>query len=386
MTHLQLNLNVESLKGMVQESNLNEVAKASLVLMMNELLEKERDDYLKADAYERTDGRVDYRNGYYERELMIQIGQVTLRVPRTRNGEFSSSLFERYQRVDQSFLLAMIEMVINGTSTRKVTNVVEQLCGKKVSKSFVSQLLSKLDPVIQEWAGRPLHEKDYPYLFVDAMYIKVREHQKVVSKAVYIATALTTDGKRETLGLKVSNQENYEDWKDFLQELKRRGLQSPKLVISDAHPGLTSAIKTQFIGTSWQRCTVHLKRNLYDVLPKKGMERVKTQIRAIYETVEIKDARKLYEAFVIEYEQEPKLNKVLEKLEDAFDDSVQYMNESFQWHKHIRSTNSLERLNQEVRRRERVIRIFPNEASAFRLIGAVLMEYDDIKPTRGARG
>jgi putative transposase len=377
LTQVQFNLNIDDLKDCIMNSNMDTVVKASMVLILNSVMEDERDKYLQAGAYERSNERRDYRNGYYERDLIMSIGKIKLRVPRTRNGEFSPSIFERYARCDQAFLLSMLEMVVNGVSTRKVKNIVQQLCGESFSKSFVSSLTEKLDPVVNQWANRPLNTMYYPYIFADAMYIKVREHHRVVSKAVYIATAINKDNNREILGLKVDHAESYEAWQRFFQYLQSRGLQSPKLVISDAHKGLKKAIGTEFVGTTWQRCTVHFKRNIFKQLPKKDIDEVKAGLKGIFNVVKIEDARKLKDAFLEKFGDNPKLENAINTLEDGFEDAIQYLNEPTKYHQHIRSTNSLERLNQEVRRRERVIRIFPNTQSAFRLIGAVLIDYAD---------
>ncbi|MYL59839.1 IS256 family transposase [Virgibacillus halodenitrificans] len=377
MTQLHFNLDMDFLKDSILNSNLDHVVKSTVVLVLNEYMKKERDEYLNTDAYERTDERFDYRNGYYDREYMLSIGKVNLRVPRTRSGEFSPTVFEKYRRCDQAFALSMLEMVINGVSTRKVKNVVEQLCGEYVSKSFVSSLTEKLDPIVNEWANRPLNTEYYRYVYVDAMYIKVREHHKVVSKAVYIATGLNEGNRRDIIGLKVSHEESYEAWHEFLNELITRGLQSPQLVISDAHSGLKKAIQKVFIGTSWQRCTVHFKKNLIEKLPRKGMNDVKEELKRIFDAETPQDARKRKEEFVSNHQDNSKLEKAINNLEEGFDDAIQYLNEPLNYHRFIRSTNSLERLNQEVRRRERVIRIFPNTQSAFRLIGAVLMDYEE---------
>jgi putative transposase len=374
LTQVQFNLNIDDLKDCIMNSNMDTIVKASMVLILNSVMEDERDKYLQAGAYERSNERRDYRNGYYERDLIMSIGKIKLRVPRTRNGDFSPSIFERYARCDQAFLLSMLEMVVNGVSTRKVKNIVQQLCGESFSKSFVSSLTEKLDPVVNQWANRPLNTMYYPYIFADAMYIKVREHHRVVSKAVYIATAINKDNNREILGLKVDHAESYEAWQRFFQYLQSRGLQSPKLVISDAHKGLKKAIGTEFVGTTWQRCTVHFKRNIFNQLPKKDMDEVKAGLKGIFNVVTIEDARKLKDAFLEKFGDNPKLQNAINTLEDGFEDAIQYLNEPIKYHPHIRSTNSLERLNQEVRRRERVIRIFPNSQSAFRLIGAVLMD------------
>lgn len=377
MTQLQFNLDIDLLKESVMNSNIETVVKSAIVLVLNEFMEKERDEYLQVSAYERSEDRRDYRNGYYERDITLSIGKINLKVPRTRNGEFSTSVFEKYSRWDQALILSMLEMVINGVSTRKVTHIVEQLCGEHVSKSLVSSLTQKLDPIINDWANRPLNTCYYPFLFVDALYIKVREHHRVISKAVYIATALTDKNKRVILGLSVDHAETYESWSRFFQQLKSRGIQSPQLVISDAHQGLKKAIQREFIGTAWQRCNVHFKRNIMEKLPKKDTSEIRMMIKRIFEAVTIEDTRKFKDEVMSQYESEPRYEKALAILDEGFEDTIQYVNFPERLRVYIRSTNSLERLNQEVRRREKVIRIFPNTQSAFRLVGAVLFHYQE---------
>jgi len=377
MTHYNLTLNLDILKDEVMNSGMDAVIKSSLVLILNEFMEKERDDYLQANVYERTDARVDYRNGYYERDYTVSIGKLTLKIPRTRNGEFSTTLFEKYQRADQSLLLSMLEMVVNGVSTRKVTKVAEQLCGESVSKSFVSNLTKRLDPIVNEWASRPLNVTYFKYVFVDAMYIKVREHNKVVSKAVYVAIGVNEKNKREILGLSVNHSESKAAWTQFFDYLKSRGLQSPKLIISDAHEGLKNAIRDSFIGTSWQRCTFHFKCNIVDRMPKKNSAEAKTHLKRIFDAYSPEEARKIKEEFIQNYENQTGYAKVIEVLDEGFEDAIQFMNEPVAYYQQLRTTNNLERLNSEMRRRERVIRIFPNTQSAFRLLGAVLMDYEE---------
>src|SRR5699024_5138147 len=201
MTHLQFTLNFEELKEELMATNIDEVLKSTLVIILNEYMKKERDDYLKVSSHERSEARVDYRNGFYDRELMMNVGKVTLRVPRTRNGEFNTSVFEKYRRTEKSLLLAMVEMVVNGVSTRKVTNIVEKLCGETVSKSMVSSLTESLQGEVEAWNQRNLSEIDHcPYVFFDAMYTKVRDENRVVPSAVYIAKGITEKGKRVILG------------------------------------------------------------------------------------------------------------------------------------------------------------------------------------------
>ncbi|GGN66964.1 transposase for insertion sequence element IS256 in transposon Tn4001 [Oceanobacillus indicireducens] len=325
MAHIQFNLNFDELKEKILTSNLDDILKSTMVLVLNEYMKQEQTDYLNAQSYERSSDRRDYRNGYYERELLMSIGNVPLRVPRTHSGEFHTSALKKYERSDQSFLLALVEMVVNGVSTRKVTNVVNKLCGENVSKSFVSSLTKKLDPVVEEWANRSLSEIYYPYVFVDAMYVKVREYNRVVSKAIYIATAIDDNGKRHVLGFDVDHEESYEAWKDFLHRLKQRGLQAPRLVISDAHSGLKKAIQRVFVGTAWQRCTVHFKRNVIDKMPKKGIQEVKNDFKRIYNGSSTQEARNIKNEFIEKYKDQPKLEKAIHTLEEGFEDTIQYL-------------------------------------------------------------
>ena len=375
MAHLNFTLDMDVLKDSVMNSNIEAVVKSTIVLVLNEYMEKERDDYLKASSYERSEDRIDYRNGYYERDYIVSVGKIRLKVPRTRNGEFSPTVFERYARCEQALVLSMLEMVVNGVSTRKVSSVIKQLCGESVSKSFVSALTAKLDPIVNEWANRPLNTTYYPYVFMDAMYIKVREHNRVVSKAVYLAMGINEKGYREILGIKVDHNESYESWTAFFQYLISRGLSSPKLVVSDAHEGLRKAIQKEFIGTSWQRCNVHFKRNIITKLPKKESAEAISLLKAIFLAEEMDTVRELKRLFFEKYSENKSFEKALKTLDEGFEDSIQYMNFPLHHRKFIRSTNSVERLNQEIRRREQIIRIFPNTQSAFRLIGAVLMSY-----------
>lgn len=376
MTQIKFTLNMEDLKEEVMNSGLDAVIKSSLVLVLNEYMEKERDEYMESKYYERVGNRKDYRNGYYERDFTVAVGKLNLKVPRTRNGDFSTNLFEKYQRADQTLLLSMLEMVVNGVSTRKVTKVVEQLCGETVSKSFVSNLTAKLDPIVKEWAERPLNVMYYKYVFVDAMYIKVREHNKVVSKAVYIAIGVNEKGKREIIGLSVNHAETKAGWTAFFNQLKSRGFQSPRLIISDAHEGLKNAIKDSFIATSWQRCTFHFKWNIVDRMPKKNSLEAKEMLKRIFDAPSPKEARKIKDEFIQTYESQKGYEKAIEILDDGFEDAIQFLDEPIENRVRIRTTNNLERLHVEIRRRERVIRIFPNTQSAFRLIGSVLMDYE----------
>lgn len=377
MTQINFTLDFEKLKEEIAHSSLNDVVKSSLVLILNQYMESERDQFIKAGAHERTDARTDYRNGYYEREYIIPTGRIHLKVPRTRSGEFSTEVFERYARCDKALLLSMMEMVVNGVSTRKVTKIMEELCGESVSKSMVSNLTKQLDPIVNEWANRPLNTMYFNYIYADAMYIKVREHDKVVSKAVYIAIGVNEKNKREIIGLSVDHAESEGSWRDFFESLKSRGLQSPKLVISDAHQGLKTAISKAFIGTSWQRCTVHFLRNMIQTMPKKNSLQARKELKAIFKASSLQESRDMKDQFIKKYEGTKGYQKALTTLDEGFDDATQFFTEPDSYHINLRTTNMLERMNSEVRRREQVVRIFPNQQSAFRLIGAVLMDLDE---------
>lgn len=377
MTQINITINIDDLKEKIENSSLESPVKASLTLLLNSIMEKERDEYINALSYERSEDRRGYRNGYYERELITGTGTLKLKVPRTRDGEFSTSIFEKYQRCEQALILSMIEMVVNGVSTRKVRKITEELCGKNVSKSLVSNLMKSLDPAINEWRNRPLNTLYYPYLYVDAMYIKVRENDKVVSKGVHVACGVNEKGQREIIGLKVTHGESKESWSLFFDYLKSRGLQSPKMIISDAHSGLVASIKESFLGTAWQRCCVHFLRNMTDTLSKKGTDEARQELKAIFRAPDLGMARELKARFIEKYQDTKGFAKAIEKLDEGFEDAIQFHSQPVRHHVHLRTTNMLERQNREIRRREKVIGIFPNDQSAVRIIGAVLMDIDE---------
>lgn len=377
MTQLHINVDYEELKAELMESNLGAVSKSYIVIMMNAYMEMERDQYVQTTKYERHMDRQDYRNGYYSRDYVTGLGKIELKVPRTRSGEFTTEAFERYQRQDQALIVMMLEMVVSGTSTRKVTKAVEQITGTPVSKSFVSSLMAQLDEVVNPWAKRPLNHQYYRYVYVDAMYIKVRENQRVVSKAVYIALGVDQEDKRDIIGLHIGDAESENNWSTFFQSLLSRGLQMPRLVVSDAHEGLKSAIRQKFLGASWQRCVAHFLRNICDHMPKKEASEARRLLKSIFQAESLAHATELKKQYIETYQDQKKFEKTVQTLERGFDDATQFYTEHPDAWRHIKTTNTLERLNQEVRRREQVARIFPNEKAAFRLIGAVLMDYND---------
>jgi len=377
MTYLNINLKLEELTEAVLNSDMNTLMKSLAITVFNAYMEEERHQFIQAAPHERSDQRQDYRNGYYERQWTLSIGTLKLQVPRTRSGEFKTELFERYQRNEQAFLLSMMEMVINGVSTRKVTKIVHELCGETVSKSFVSDVMKRLDPEIEAFKNRTLTHSHFRYLYLDALYIKVREEGRVVSKAVYLAQGVNEANKREIIGFWVSEEESKEAWLTFLQSLRARGLRQPTLIISDAHAGLRAAIQHCFVGVPWQRCVFHFLSNIVETIPRKGSLEARAKLKAIFQAPTAEHARRLKEAFEASVADNPRYQKALKVLDEGFEDAVQFMMEPEIYHPNLRTTNSVERVNREIRRRDKVIGVYPNVASAERLIGAILIDLND---------
>ncbi len=373
MTQVHFTLKQTEIQKMLEESVKDELSLNILTTVFNNLMEQQRDEYIGAGEYERGEGRISQRNGYYEREYTTRVGTLTLRVPRTRDGIFSPDMFERYQRNEKALIASMLEMYISGVSTRKVSQIVEELCGKKVSKSFVSSLTQELDELVKAWQYSSLVGSNYPYIMVDVMYIKVREDHRVVSKSCHIAIGFSDEGSREVLGFLIQDGESEETWVNFFNYLKIRELSSVELVISDAHAGLVNAIKQCFTGASWQRCQVHLMRNILSQVPKKGSQGFREQVKALFRLNNVEEARVEKKMLMDRFAEDKKYAKACEILDEGFEDAFQYAVVG-KGQSRIRSTNLLERLNQELRRREKVIRIFPNMDSATRLLGAVLMD------------
>jgi putative transposase len=374
MAQYNITITEELLHGLFLSNGRDEAFSKLLEEIFNQVLLSQSTEQIGAQPYERTEDRTAYRNGFRDRQLTTRVGALTLRVPRHRNDHFSTELFARYQRSEQALVLAMMEMVINGVSTRKVEQITEELCGKKFSKSTVSALCKNLDPMVEAFRTRPLH-CHYPFLMVDAIYVKVRENGRIQSRGLLIAIAVNEEGHREIIGFQLANSESESSWGELFSSLKDRGLKNVDLVTSDDHKGLVNAIRRHFQGTSWQRCQTHFSRNMLDHTPKALQPEVKEELRRLYESVDLESARKVRDQIIKTYES--KAPKATALLDEAFDDITAVLALPLKYRKRLRTTNGVERLNQEIRRRERVIRIFPNAASVIRLMGALLMEHDE---------
>jgi transposase-like protein len=372
MTHYQLTVDSEMVQRLFAE---NDQFARLLEQVLDQVLEAQVAEHLHADPYERTEERRGYRNGYKPRQLTTRIGTLALRVPQVRDGSFSPELFARYQRSEQALVCTLMEMVVNGVSTRKVAQITEELCGKAFSKSTVSDLCQGLDPLVNAWNERSLAEQRYPFVLVDALVLKIREGGRVRSRSALLAIGVNDAGYREMLGLQLGDSESERSWMDYFVWLKGRGLSGVDLVVSDSHGGLVNAVRLQFQGATWQRCQTHLSATVSDATPKALQDEVHRRVRAIYEAPDVETARLLLGKFSADFAQ--RAPTAVLTLERGFDDATAVLALPPPYRQRLRTSNAVERLNEEVRRRERVIRIFPNRESVIRLLGALLMEQDE---------
>ena len=343
------------------------------------ILGAEMEAHLGASRYERTPQRQGYRNGYKPRQLQTRVGTLELRVPQDRDGSFSTELFGRYQRSEQALVLTLCpegaQMYLQGVSTRKVAAITEQLCGTRFSKSQVSTLTVQLDARLQAWRERPLTATAYPYLTVDARYEKVRQGGQVVSEGVLLVSAVRADGFRELVAVDVAATESAATYQELFRSLKARGLSGVVLVTSDDHQGLRGAIDRHFQGVGWQRCQVHFSRNLQGLVSRRQRAQVAEDLRTIFACP---TATLAWEAVRTIAEQwRPTHPHLAERLEEEIEDCLACLAFPSSHQRRIRTTNGLERVSQELKRRTRVVRIFPNRESCLRLVTALAAEISE---------
>lgn len=334
-------------------------------------LEAEMTAALGAEKSERTGARLGYRSGSYTRTLVTRVGTLELRVPQDREGRFSTRLFERYQRSEKALVGALAEMYVQGVSTRKVKAITEELCGHAFSASAISAINKTLDGELAAFADRRLEER-YPYLILDARYEKVREGGVIRSQAVLVAIGIDLEGRRNVLGVDLANRESSSSWKEFLLGLKRRGLAGVEFVVSDDHPGLKRAIAEILPEAAWQRCYVHFLRNALDYVPRKVDDDCLQELRWFYDRRDLGEVHQDLARWLAKWQ--AKYPKLCDWVEDNVEETLTYYRLPRQHHKHMKSTNMLERLNQELKRRTHVVRIFPNAESCLRLIRALAVE------------
>ncbi|MCC2665670.1 MAG: transposase [Geminicoccaceae bacterium] len=339
--------------------------------VLQELLEAEMTEALGAGKGERTASRLGYRSDSYDRTLVSRVGKVELRVPQDRHGRFSTELFERYQRSAKALVAALAEMYVQGVSTRNVKAITEELCGHSFSASAISAINVKLDEGLAEFARRRLDDP-YPYLIVDARYERVREAGVIGSQAVLLAIGIGWDGRRSMIAVELANRESRSSWRNFLLELRERGLTGVEFVVSDDHAGLRQAIVEVLPEAAWQRCYVHFLRNALDYVPRKVDDDCLRELRWLYDRRDFAEARRDLAAWLAKWQ--ATYPKLCGWVEEHIEETLTFYRLPRQHHQHLKSTNLLERLNEEIKRRTHVVRIFPNAASCLRLVRALAVE------------
>ena len=343
----------------------------TLEKLLNELMLLEREQVLRAGPYERSEDRQGYANGFKKKGMQTRMGKIQLQVPQTREVPFYPSCLEKGQRSERALALAVGEMYVNGVSTRRVKRITEELCGLEISSTQVSRLSKILDDEVDKFKNRKLGIMRYLYL--DARYEKVREGGVIKDVAVLSAIGVNEKGHREILGISCSLSEAEVHWRTFLEDLISRGLRGVILIITDDHPGLKKARQAVLPGISWQRCIFHMAQNAMHYAPKQGMRKeIAQSVRDIYQALSREEAQNRLKAAISEYEE--KAPRFSEWLEDNFEEGLTFYKFPKDHWKKIRTNNPAERLNQEFKRRTRVVRLFPSIASCERLIGAVAME------------
>jgi len=342
---------------------------------LQEFLQAEMTEHLGAGHYERTDMRTGVRNGYKPRTLNLTVGSVSLRVPQTRGSEFHTELFERYQRSERAFTLAIVDMWLNGVSSRKVADITDALCSVTFSKSTVSELCKSLDVQVDAWRSRDLSGHAYPYVFVDALYEHVRKDGKVVSEGLLVATGVRDDGIREVLDVAIADTESAASYNDLFGSLRERGVAGVRMVTSDAHSGLKAAIRRYFQGAAWQRCQVHFIRDAASKVSLKNRKELSEDIAVVFEEASKERAMVLASAVADKWRKAAP--RVSAMIEDDIEQCLNALAFPEEHQERIRTNNAIERLNKEIRRRDRVVGVFPNEASALRLVCALCMEQSE---------
>jgi transposase-like protein len=372
MTDFDIKLKGKDVLALLTEDN----SMAQLVEnVVNQVLESQMTDHLGAEKHEQSGERQGYRNGYRVRSLYTRVGPIHLRVPQTRDGSFSTDIFKRYQRSEQALVSTLMEMCLNGVSSRKVTKITESLCGTSFSKSTVSQLCSELDVRVNAWKNRPLTEQRFPFIIVDALVTKVRRDHAVRSTAVLVAYGVNEGGHREVLDILLADSESEASWEEMFKRLKKRGVSGVDMVVSDAHTGLVSALQKNFQGAAWQRCQTHFIRNILSHTSRKYRKEIAEHLKLVFAAPDRITANRL--AIEVMEKWEGKASKAMECLEEGLEDALAVLALPHHYRKRLRTTNLAERMNAEIRRREKAVRIFPNEEAATRLIGAVLAQYHD---------
>lgn len=343
-------------------------------ILFNEAMRIERNRYLCVEPYERSEKRQDYSNGFKPKQLKTKLGEFTVQVPQVRSAEFYPSFLEKGVRSERALKLALAEMYVQGVSTRNVEPILQALCGLQVSSTEVSRAAKLVDEELLKWKTRSLGK--YRFLFFDARYEKVRQEGCVIDSAILIAYGVNLQGKREIIGISVSLSEAEIHWRTFLESLITRGLYGVELIVSDAHSGLKAALKAVFPSVPWQRCQFHLQQNAQSYVSKQSRKReVAETIRAIFNAENKVEAERLLKLAITKYQ--PDMPALVRWMEENIPEGLTVFHFPCEYRRRLRTSNLAERVNEEIRRRTRVVRIFPNVASCERLIGAIVMEISE---------
>ncbi len=346
-----------------------------LQTLVRSALEEELTRYLGAQPYQRSDQRRGWRNGSKPRTMKTAVGELRFDVPQTRDAGFRTSVFERYQRSDKALVCAIQEMVVKGVSTREVADVLQEMAGFEVSAATVSRAMTELDQEIQAFFSRPLKDHEYPYLVVDARYEKIRIGGRIRSQAVLIVAGINDEGRREVLSLKVGDSESKECWGEVFADLKTRGIRGVEIIVSDAHLGIQAALQKHFQGAAWQRCKVHMMRELLAKVSYKSYNELAKDLRAVWGSEEKERCLEVAEEVAVKWE--TKAPAMARALRSGVEATLEVWSLPERLRRKLNSTNMLERVMQEIKKRSRKVRIFPNESSCRRLVGAILMELDE---------
>ena len=365
------------LSGLINEQGI-EYLPELIRILVNAAMQAERQKHLQVEPYERSPKRQGYANGFKQKTMKTRLGEITFDVPQVRDSSFYPGALEKGLRSERAFTLALAEMYVQGVSTRRVKSIVEQLCGTTISSSQVSRAAAQLDETLEAWRNRPLDV--IRYLYLDARYEKVRLDGQIRDAAILIFSGVALDGKRQILGVSISLGEQEVHWRIFLQSLVKRGLRGVQLIISDAHIGLKAARQAVFGGIPWQRCQYHLQQNVQAYIPRKAMQQqVAQELRSIFHAPDLATAQTWLNEMVKKYQsQSPRL---ADWLEQNVPEGLIVFSFPLSHRRRIRTVNMLERVSQEVKRRTRVVRIFPNDVSCLRLVSAILMEISEFWQT-----
>lgn len=370
MTHQENNKALSEITEILFNEGMEGLNRAVSILI-NEAMQIERSKHLRAEPYERSRDRQGHANGFKDKKLKTRIGEMDLKVPQVRNSSFYPSFLEKGLRSERALMLSMAEMYVNGVSTRKVQNIMEELCGFNISSTEVSRASKLLDEELDNWRKRPLGI--CRYLFLDARYEKIRHEGRVIDCAILIATGVGEDGKRDILGISAKLSEQEVHWRDFLNDLQARGLHGIELIISDAHSGLKAAKKAVFPSVPWQRCQFHLQQNAQSYVPKKSLKKqVAFDIKSIFNAPSIDEAERMLKLISEKYKKEA--SKLSEWMIDSLPEGFTVFTFPTNHWRRLRTSNIAERLNREIKRRTRIVGVFPNVESCERLISAILLE------------